>query len=620
MFKNTILIMKIASFDIFDTILHLQCGNEEQLFFILAYTVLGDDAIVDDVCEFVRIRKNAEKKARRKKLYEEITTSEIYSYCDFSSLTPLTNEQIKQVEFILVRKLLQPIITNTSKIEYYRNQGWNIVYISDMHLPQKVLRNALLQNGLFIEESDKIFVSSEYRNTKNTGSLYEYIKKSLSGKIDKWIHFGDNRRSDYVNAKKYGIHACLLPNCNSLKYSGKAIEDELNYIQRPLFTVASLSKSIYNSLIAADTYSAMYLDLIAPFFTSSVYRILNDAHEKGIKHLLFFARDSYVLFHIAKKLNFLFPDVNIHYIYISRRVMYLPSVKEISYKGFTSLKSIKGLSLSDYLDQFSLSTDELIIDNKGDTERQLDSIFVNPQNIELISKRKKALTMYLFSYIRQKVPLMQAMAMVDMTGSRSSQQALNDLLLVNGCQPLHAYYLLVSEDRKSVSDAGRFTAELYSDFLKYGSYRFIGDLTLLFEDIFSVTDQNRTIGYKEVNKKIKPLYDKEYNQWKTDYMKRNLSLLDKYTEGYISTKLYLYNNNILQSSVRNLGFFARNPHYEYVKSLENFRISENDASSKKLLSKPWLHDYLWYRGSIVSLGPYMNILIDLIYKFKHTDK
>lgn len=614
------MVMKIASFDIFDTCLHLQCGSEEQMFFILAYTILGDNAINDDVYEFVRIRKNAEKEVRKKTTDEEITTSEIYSYCDFSSLTSLSNEQIKQTEFLIVKKLLLPITLSIKKIEYYRSQGWNILYISDMHLPQWVLRDVLLQNGLFIERSDRIFVSSEYCKTKNTGSLYEYIKKSLPDKIDKWIHFGDNRRSDYVNAKKYGIHACLLTKCNSLKYSGKAMEDELDYIQRPLFTVASLSKSIYNSLIATDTYSAMYLDLIAPFFTSSVYRILNDAHEKGIKHLLFFARDSYVLFHIAKKLNYLFPDVNIHYVYVSRRVMYLPSVKEISHKGFTSLKSIKGLSLYDYLDQFSLSMDELIIDNKGDTELQLDSIFVNPQNIELISKRKKELEICLLSYIRQQVPSMQAMAMVDMTGSRSSQQALNDFLLVNGFQPLHAYYLLVSEDRKSVSDAGRFTASLYSDFLKHGNYRFIGDLTLLFEDVFSVTDQNRTIGYKEVNKKIEPLYDEEYNQWKTDYMKKNLSLLDKYTEGYISTKLYLYNNDILQSSVRNLGFFARNPRYEYVKSLKNFRISENNTSSKKLLSKPWLHDYLWYRGSIVSLGPYMNMLIDLIYKFKHTNK
>lgn len=614
------MVMKIASFDIFDTCLHLQCGSEEQMFFILAYTILGDNAINDDVYEFVRIRKNAEKEVRKKTTDEEITTSEIYSYCDFSSLTSLSNEQIKQTEFLIVKKLLLPITLSIKKIEYYRSQGWNILYISDMHLPQWVLRDVLLQNGLFVERSDRIFVSSEYCKTKNTGSLYEYIKKSLPDKIDKWIHFGDNRRSDYVNAKKYGIHACLLTKCNSLKYSGKAMEDELDYIQRPLFTVASLSKSIYNSLITTDTYSAMYLDLIAPFFTSSVYRILNDAHEKGIKHLLFFARDSYVLFHIAKKLNYLFPDVNIHYVYVSRRVMYLPSVKEISHKGFTSLKSIKGLSLYDYLDQFSLSMDELIIDNKGDTELQLDSIFVNPQNIELISKRKKELEICLLSYIRQQVPSMQAMAMVDMTGSRSSQQALNDFLLVNGFQLLHAYYLLVSEDRKSVSDAGRFTASLYSDFLKHGNYRFIGDLTLLFEDVFSVTDQNRTIGYKEVNKKIEPLYDDEHNQWKTDYMKKNLSLLDKYVKGYLSTKLYLCNNDISRLSIRNLGVFARNPYYKYVKSLEDFRISENNTNSKKLLSKPWLHDYLWYRGSIVSLGPYMNMLIDLIYKFKHTNK
>ena len=115
--------MKIASFDIFDTCLHLQCGSEEQMFFILAYTILGDNAINDDVYEFVRIRKNAEKEVRKKTTDEEITTSEIYSYCDFSSLTSLSNEQIKQTEFLIVKKLLLPITLSIKKIEYYRSQG-----------------------------------------------------------------------------------------------------------------------------------------------------------------------------------------------------------------------------------------------------------------------------------------------------------------------------------------------------------------------------------------------------------------------------------------------------------------------------------------------------------------
>ena len=35
--------MKIASFDIFDTLLLLSCGNEEQMFRILGYNILGND-------------------------------------------------------------------------------------------------------------------------------------------------------------------------------------------------------------------------------------------------------------------------------------------------------------------------------------------------------------------------------------------------------------------------------------------------------------------------------------------------------------------------------------------------------------------------------------------------
>ena len=610
--------MKIASFDVFDTCLQLKCGNEEQFLFILAYTILGDNAIIDDIYEFVRIRKQAEVEARKQTTQEEITTSEIYYYCNFSAFTSLPNEQILQTEYMLVKQLLYPIFTNAKKITQLRDHGWSILYISDMHLPQQIIKDALLQNNLFIDGIDKLFVSSQFNKTKNSGTLYKHIKEHIHDKIEKWIHIGDNQHSDYTNAKKNGIHAQLFKRCKHLNYSYKAIKSESNYIQRPLFTASSLSKSIYYTS-SPDAYSAMYLDLIAPFFTSSVYKILNDAQQRGIKDLLFFARDSYVLYYIAQKLQLLYPNINFHYISISRKVIYLPSVQNISYNGFISLKNIKGLSLADYLDQFSLSVDELIIDETENIEQQIRSIFNFPTNIELITQRQNELVEYLLSYILQFVPFMNNMAMVDMTGSRSSQLALNNLLRTHGYPSLHAYYLLVSEDRKSVFEAGKFTSILYADYLKHGIQRYIGDLALLFEDVFSITNQNRTIGYKKVGHIIEPIYDNEQNQWKTSYMNKNLSLLDKYIGGYLSTKLYLSNCEILQSSIRNLGYFARNPLYIYVKSLENFHISENTSNNIQLLSKPWKHDSLWYRGSIVYLGSYMNDFIDIIYKFKHTD-
>lgn len=74
----------------------------------------------------------------------------------------------------------------------------------------------------------------------------------------------------------------LFKRCKHLNYSYKAIKSESNYIQRPLFTASSLSKSIYYTS-SPDAYSAMYLDLIAPFFTSSVYKILMMLNKEELK-------------------------------------------------------------------------------------------------------------------------------------------------------------------------------------------------------------------------------------------------------------------------------------------------------------------------------------------------
>ena len=47
--------MKIASFDIFNTLIQFVCGGEEQMFRILAYTILGENSSDSVICEFIRI-------------------------------------------------------------------------------------------------------------------------------------------------------------------------------------------------------------------------------------------------------------------------------------------------------------------------------------------------------------------------------------------------------------------------------------------------------------------------------------------------------------------------------------------------------------------------------------
>ena len=112
--------MKIASFDIFDTLLLLSCGNEEQMFRILGYNILGNDVNLMDLCEFIRIRKMGEQTAHMQTTTEEITTEDIYKQCDFSALTAVPNSDIMETEFSLMAQLLIPIWKNIACLKKYR--------------------------------------------------------------------------------------------------------------------------------------------------------------------------------------------------------------------------------------------------------------------------------------------------------------------------------------------------------------------------------------------------------------------------------------------------------------------------------------------------------------------
>ena len=613
--------MKIASFDIFDTLLLLSCGNEEQMFRILGYNILGNDVNLMDLCEFIRIRKMGEQTAHMQTTTEDITTEDIYKQCDFSALTAVPNSDIMETEFSLMAQLLIPIWKNIACLKKYRQQGYHIIFISDMHLPEKVLKEVLMKWHIMEEEYDKIYVSSEYLKTKHHGTLYQHIFSDLNNNISTWHHYGDNHRSDYLMAKRNGIKAHLLSSPVQLPYTGKAIYSETNYIEQPRKLIASIVRSIYQSDYE-DIYRKLVLDIIAPLFVSQVYDILNDAHNKKIKQLLFFARDSYMFYLIAKEFSVLFPDIKLTYFYVSRRTLYLPCIEDISYTSFLKLKGIKGLSAQDYLDQFGLDIKDLelpVDKDKLSTEQLLHTILSNDFNIKKIESVRNTMTSHLLKYFRQEVTDMNNVGMVDITGSRSSQEALNRLFKRKGHNSLFAYYLLVSEDRKSIKDAGQFKASLLCDFMKNGIQKYIGDLVLLLEDVFSVTDQNRTVSYQEANHQITPIFDASNNEKKTEVMNTNTTLFTQVAKGFISCHAYNCNNEILSISIWNLGHFAMNPRYEYVKAIELFTISENGNSQQAVISRLWRKDFKksWFRGSLVGSFRYSNFLLTVLMWIKN---
>lgn len=306
--------MKISSFDIFDTCLVRKCGTPENVFFILGKDLLPA-ATERELIIFVRIRIESEMEARFR-LGREVTLEEIYQKADFSCITKLSNTTIMQQEIKCEQRLWSPINSSLNLINRQREKGDKIIFISDMYLPSKAIKEWLCINSFF-HEGDKIFISGEIGKTKHSGELYTYIADDLNHKFSQWNHWGDNILSDYKQPKRLGIHSHLV----DVPYTYYE-----NLWRKRLFC----PKVQYNSICAgiSRAIKASYepspnvditTDIIAPLLCSYVYRVLRDAHKNKIKHLYFASRDAKILLEIAKEIHSLFPSiVDLQYFYVSR--------------------------------------------------------------------------------------------------------------------------------------------------------------------------------------------------------------------------------------------------------------------------------------------------------------
>lgn len=328
----------IYSYDIFDTCLVRACGSPADLWDVLAHNILGDSADSARISDFILIRRKAEGQAREQLINEskeDVTIDDIYSYCDFSSLTPMSNEDIIKKEIEVEDSMLVPVLKIKEEIDNLHRNGKHITFISDMYLPTSFIRNKLQSTGLYTE-GDHLYISSDIGKSKSTGHLFDYVRDDLKATFSHWIHQGDNCHSDYEIPKKKCIKAKLINHPLSY-YEHKALEYDWGGASCDIQKIAAICRATRLSMQDTPGYR-FAADFIAPLMTTFVHHILDDANRRGLQHLYFVARDAGILYHIAQQFVPLYPTISIHYLYASRQSLYQPDKNCIDYfrqEGFT---------------------------------------------------------------------------------------------------------------------------------------------------------------------------------------------------------------------------------------------------------------------------------------------
>jgi len=182
---------EIYTFDIYDTAIERTTFSPRGIFTLIEQKV-GNN--------FKQKRVEAEFKVRLKQKYH--TLEDVYKLLpEFDINVELQTE-------------LENSYPNQDILDKYNSLPEDCRYfISDMYLTAEQLKPILEHCGY---ENPKIFSSIDYKASKSDGNLYDIVQKKI-GKI--YMHYGDNYKSDIVNARKHGVnhvvfepalHKCVL--------------------------------------------------------------------------------------------------------------------------------------------------------------------------------------------------------------------------------------------------------------------------------------------------------------------------------------------------------------------------------------------------------------------------
>lgn len=553
--------MKISSFDIFDTCLIRKCGTPENFFDIFSLQAFNHEPQEWARQEFVAARRLTESKLWNESPH--YTLQDIWSEMDWTHRFLKPKAELVRMEQNIEREMLVPVLKMRDQVNECRKRGDKIIFISDMYLSSEFLISVMREHG-FYQEGDALYVSCECHAGKWNGELFNYVRESEGLKsFHHWCHYGDNKIGDYKAPKKLGIR-CTLINHEYTPYQKQWKDNDYSLGFKFPSILAGLGRALRYST-EWTTHTDFVLDIIAPFYCSLVYRMLNDAKQRGIKRLYFCARDAHPLYQIALQYTALFPGIESKYLYISRKALY---------DGEDKAKL-------QYFVQEGVAT-------------KIDDV-----------------------------------AIVDVRSQGKTQRFLSDYLIKNGYKEVFGYYFeMFTLKKMEYFNPYHCEVNNAYQSLNKNTNRLLSSWQL-YEDYFSMNDFLKTTDYAvDKSGKAKPVFsesDDEENSANADagyWMKVHNGIIQMYTNWYIALGLHRQSNNIFENiaSVTLAKFFDR-PEKHYLCALEQFYAYNYSLGKyvpyvgkyplwKLILYKGRLN--MWRRATIVNSLP--NRVSSMIYK------
>lgn len=203
---------KYISFDVYDTLVK-RIFRIEDIYDFMQVELKELDKI--NIQNFRKLRLQAEREARS--IQSNYTIYDIYNTNIFSFLKKEEKDRVISLEKKYEILNTIPNMEGKKKYQLARENNYDIIYISDMYLGKEVIEEILKRNNYDIH---KIYVSCDYDMSKREKKLFQHVLRENNIQKKLMTHYGDAKKSDFLNAKLCGIKSKLIKNKEDRYYVG----------------------------------------------------------------------------------------------------------------------------------------------------------------------------------------------------------------------------------------------------------------------------------------------------------------------------------------------------------------------------------------------------------------
>ncbi|MCM1306378.1 MAG: glycosyltransferase [Bacteroides sp.] len=345
--------ISVVSFDLFDTLILRPFCKASTLFDYMEIKYV-DFFQINNIRLFAKKRKEAEDVCRRQ-LNEEIshredcTLKEIYdTFVSIFGYEQSLSNKLQELEQIADFKLCSLRKYSKELYDLAGEQGKKRIIVTDTYYDRHFVVNLLKKFG--IEDYYGLYISSEKRKLKVTGSLFRCVVKDVGVKPKQMLHLGDNWLSDCVKASDIGINIAFIGKTSEIFQNLHSIDNYTGDVyptnQSTIYSFANISEMMkqipidsYHALVANNIFDKPYpswnkqLRYNANFYFIGNYvlggemlgvasELLKVCKNNNYNKIVFLARDGYlpkIAFDIIN--NELGANISSEYLYVSRRAL-----------------------------------------------------------------------------------------------------------------------------------------------------------------------------------------------------------------------------------------------------------------------------------------------------------